>query len=53
MKTITTATRVLAPASFLAATGTPFRGRAVPSDRRTPAGVDLGATPTPRGTPMI
>ncbi len=53
MKMIATVTRVLAPASFLAATGTPFRGRAVPSDRRTPAGVDLGATPTPRGTSMI
>ena len=67
--TITTTMRVLdVPAYPLAATGTPFRGRAVSSDRRSaplegrvasiaglrnPVGVDLGATTIPRGTSMI
>ena len=55
-----------APAYLLAATGTPFQGRAVSSDRRgapakgrtvpaglgTPVGVGLDDTTTPRGIPM-
>lgn len=59
---------VAVPAHLLAATGTPFQGRAVSSDRRdallrgrtapvaglgNPVGVGLGAITIPRGTLMI